>query len=780
MKVYKFSLLIFLFITLISATMKAQENRKGSWMTDTKQSDDFKEITTFLKSLNGSFRPMVVDYDGTVINEKAVFSNGKANIGSSEWRCELKRFKSDFNTFVFDINFKVDKGRLESGGIAVAFDFKDWSRNNYVLIPAYVYNANRFNVETNGYLGPYPEYYFYNKNVPGQLFANNPRLSLAENIPGKIEGLTGNASTPAMCFYSPAKKQAFIMLFEQCSGFGDHGIFLEENATQNKASFVISAPGVRELRAGFGDFAPSNDKGADWKEGDEITLKFRIYNFEANSKQDLYEEFMDVRKVLTGSNNPRNLTPFSKTIELTAEHKNKNRWIELPFGEFYRTGNSNGYLVGWVGGLMDTYAILATNDKLSQERVFKTFDFALENFQSKSGYFYGPNNDNGEIPTTDREEIPNASLVRRNADVLFWMIKHFELLKLQGYENQIKPEWEKAINKLAWAFVDTWEKCGEFGNYVNLETREVIIYNSTSGALAPGGLVMAGRYFNESEFLEVAKASAKSMYDKNIVGLGFTSGACGDIMQDADSESNFAFTESLMALYYRTSDKQWLEMARNVANIAATWTVSYDYVFPQNSTIGKLESNVAGAVWASTQNKHAAPGVCTMSADHLFKIYRATGDRRYADLLRDINHAHAEVMETPERPTTGMGPGTSMERIQTCDADGKSQIGVILHTSNGWTEGNGMLMGLEIPGIYIRTDKDEVYVFDHVEVKTVKRGKSGITLEITNPTRFDASVTIFAETSKEAKKPIGYHNFLDWEKVNVKSGETVTFTLPLI
>ena len=778
MKINSLTLLISLSITLISTAVVAQDNLKGSWMPDTEQTGDFKQITAFLKSLGGSFRPMLVSYDGSVVREKVVFNQGKATLHTSEWSCDLKPVKPNRDVLDLEICFNVDKGELQSGGVAVAFDFKDWSRDNFVLIPAYVYNGNRFNVETNGYCSPYPKHYLYNKEVPTQLFANNPRLALAKNIPGKIEGLTGNASTSAMCFFSPSKKRAFILLFEQRSEFGDHGIFVEENAAQNEASFVVSAPGVRELRAGFGDFSPSGDKGTDWKSGDKINLKFRVYSFKANSKQDLYERFMDERKALVGPNHPRNLTPFSKTLELTAVYKNKNRWAELPFGHFYRTGNGDGYLVGWVGGLMDTYALLAMNDPLSRERVLATCDFAFGKYQSKSGYFYGPNNEKGEIPTFEREELPNSSLVRRNADVLFWSIKHFELLKQQGYGDQIKPEWEKAIHKLAMAFVNTWKKCGEFGNYVNTETGDVIIYHSASGAMVPAGLVMASRYFNEPKFLEVAKESAQFMYDREIVGLGFTSGACGDIMQDADSESNFAFTESLMALYYATSDKQWLDMARNVANIAATWTLSYDYQFPVNSTISKLGGHVAGAVWASTQNKHAAPGVCTMSADHLFKIYRATGDRRYADLLRDINHTHAEVMETPGRPTTGMGPGSSMERIQTTDADGKGAVGVILHTSNGWTEGNGMLMGIEIPGIYLRTDKDEMYVFDHVEAKVVKRDKSGITLEITNPTRFDASVSIFAEASKEAKKPLGYHNFLGWKKVDIKSGETVQCMLP--
>ncbi len=85
-----------------------------------------------------------------------------------------------------------------------------------------------------------------------------------------------------------------------------------------------------------------------------------------------------------------------------------------------------------------------------------------------------------------------------------------------------------------------------------------------------------------------------------------------------------------------------------------------------------------------------------------------------------------------------MGPGTSMERIQTTDGEGKWAIGMILKTSNGWTEGNGLLMALENPGIYVQTDSDLLFVFDHVEVKVLSRDRSGVTLQITNPTRFNA------------------------------------------
>ena len=125
------------------------------------------------------------------------------------------------------------------------------------------------------------------------------------------------------------------------------------------------------------------------------------------------------------------------------------------------------------------------------------------------------------------------------------------------------------------------------------------------------------------------------------------------------------------------------------------------------------------------------------SGDALFKIYRATGDRRYAELIRDIAHAHAE----------GIKPGGQItERLTYCDADSRGTRG---GGSTGWNELNGALMALEMPGIYLRTDRDEIYVFDHVQASVLKRDAAGVTLSITNPTKHDAKVSIFAETRGE-------------------------------
>lgn len=575
------------------------------------------------------------------------------------------------------------------------------------------------------------------------------------------------------------RQRGCIILLEQKSRLGNFGMFVEESSSQDSVTFVISAPGVREQSAGFGDFRYSGDKACTWEAGDELHIRFRIYNFKAKDIPELLDKYMNVRKEVTGKNNPRNQCPMSVVTSLTAYYKNKVRWMEGVDGRgFYRVENSNGYQLGWVGGLMGTYAMLALDDSLSRERVIKTYDFVVSNMRGKSGYFYGSYRD-GKV-VSDRDNIPDAALVRKNADALFFMIKHLLLFEQQGYGSLVKQEWRDAAKCLAQAFFNTWKKNKDLGNYINADTGEIIIFHSTSGAIVPAGLILAAQYFKESKFREAAMEIADYYYDDYVVKLGLTCAHSGDIMQDADADSAYGFIESLMSLYYATTDKKWLSMAQTTAHLAATWTLSYDYEYPANSTLHDLKANTAGAIWASVQNKHAAPGICTSSGDYLFKLYRATCQVRYADLLRDIIHAHSEVMETPGRITTGLGSGTSMERIQTTDADGKAAIGMILNTSNGWTEDCGLLMSLEIPGIYVQTDKDVLYVFDHLEAEVVKRNRTEVTLKIVNPTRFDAVTTIFAEQSSQADKPLGYYNFMKWKKVSIKSGETVEVVCNMI
>jgi hypothetical protein len=706
-------------------------------------------------------------YHGSKLTATQAFSQGVLQTSSSRWACEVGGTGPEL-----EVTFRLVAGEADSAGVAVAFDFVGWSRDNYVLVPAVVYDGNRFHALGGGYMPPYPRYMFFNPKLPLTM-SNNPRLSVELGQASKIELLTGNAATPAMCFFAPAEKHGFILLTEQKTRFGNNGLFIEENAAQDRITFVVSAPGVRERAAEFGGFRPSGDVGADWKPGDSVTLRFRVYSFGADSIPALLEKFMVVRKALTGPNQPRNLVPMSKVSE-TIVPRFKARWMTVPAGSYYACENSRDFQLGWVSGFMQT-PLLAIDDPLERDHICQQLDFVVGKLQGRSGYFYGGITAEGQLRADRTFDSRMLALTRKNADTLLMFFKFFQILKAQGHGGVIKPAWEESARRLAQAFVKTWKERGEFGQYVDPATGEIAVYNSTGGAIAPGGLALAARYFHEPEFLRVAQASTEFYYRRDVVGFGLTSGHSGDTSQDPDADSAFGFLESMMALHWATGDQGWVEKGRTVANLGATWTLSYDYEFPPQSQLGRLGGHMAGAVFASTQNKHAAPGICTASGDYVFKLYRATGDIRYAELIRDIQHAHVEATEMPGHRTCGTGDGASMERIQPTDGEGKGAIGNFVHTQNAWTELDGLMMVTELPGIYLQTDADRFFVFDHVEAKVVRRDATGVTLSVSNPTPYPARVAIFAESAAQARKALDYTAYLRWPRMELAAGETRTW-----
>jgi hypothetical protein len=131
------------------------------------------------------------------------------------------------------------------------------------------------------------------------------------------------------------------------------------------------------------------------------------------------------------------------------------------------------------------------------------------------------------------------------------------LLKAQGHGKSIKPSWGNSMKRLAQAFVNTWNKHKTFGNFVNVSTRDVAIYNSTSGAMAIGGLALASRYFNNPSYLTVATEAGQFYYNNDILKTGQITGCCSDILQNADLETTFGLMTSFMALYETSGQAQW-------------------------------------------------------------------------------------------------------------------------------------------------------------------------------------------------------------------------------
>lgn len=689
---------------------------------------------------------------------------------SADWEVSLEgdvdgRVSPYGMEYVYEYTFRA-KRVLESAGVAVALDRCDWSSDNYVMIPSVVYNGNRQRIVNRQYATGLDETDY---RRPDLALTSNPipQLSPEFGAPSRLEVLTNNAATPAIVWLERKQQKGYVLLtdqgFEQNGTIYDHGLIVEENPDRSISSIVVSAPGVREKRLEFIGFSESRDRGLSFQEGEEVKIRIRLFVFDAPNVPVVLDRFHQVRKLQTGENHPRNLKPASEVLRLMTSNIDR-RYMKCENWEFYRPENADWISYGWIGGMMNTYPMLALGDSEHLQKVKNTFDFGLRG-QGKAGYFYDLLNADGKAFGGLKNKL-EVSLVRKNADVLYWMVKQFMLLKAQNKANVINPEWEKSIMRLADAFVNTWKKYGELGNYINVETGEVEVYNSTSGVMAVAGLALASEYYGKPEYLQVAEQIGNTYYKKFSL-VGFTSGGCGDILQNADSETSVAFLTSCNLLYELTRKQEWLDRARDAANLCATWVISYDYILPRNTELAQVDARLTGAVWASTQNKHSAPGFCTSSADALFRIFRVTGDFRYAELLHDVWHGYVEGI-TPN--------GFICERLGYCDVELR---GTRLHGDggNGWTELNGCMMALELPGIYIRPEKNLFYAFDHVDVKMLKSNQQEMLLSITNTTPFDAEISILSESEQDATQPLSSVAFVDWKKIKVKAGKTIEYRI---
>lgn len=753
-----------IFLGNVTDVCSAQILEKDKWLPhNSAYNPSLPVVDDFLKALSGQMRLLYCRYDQSNLVKTQNFNIGENRIGNELWQTNVNVSPIEANKSAIDIeiDFTLKDGNTMDAGVAVVFDFYDWSTDNYVMLPASIYNGNRCKIVERAYATGLDRKYLYQNDIP-LMSVPIPQLSFEKDDVSRLEVNASNLATPAMCFFSKEKGLGFIVLTNQNTQYGDNGFIVEESVDRQSASFVISAPGVREKKPLFIGFAESPDRGLDLKAEDEINIKIRVYSFNAKSIPEVLDKFMTVRKEVTGPNNPRKLIPFSQVAHWMTERIDE-RWYDGEEFQFYRPENADWISFGWIGGLMNTFPMLALGDANHLNRVTKTFDFAIPRGQGSSGYFYGALNYDGKpFGREGYDEFPEIVLTRKNADVLFWMIKQFELLKAQGRSGAIKPEWKYNIKRLSEAFVSTWNKYGQWGRMLNNRTGEVAEYNTNSGVMAIGGLALAAEYFKEPEYLKIAKKAANFYYQRDFENKGMTTGGCADILQNADSETAVGFMTALMTLYEVTGDLEWLEKSRNLANLVATWTTSYDYELPQVTELGQLGAKLAGVYWASTQNKHGAPGICTSSGDTLFKIYRATGNILYADLLNDIVRAYGESI----RPG-----GFTNERLTYCDAEPFS-VGDRGNHITGWNELNGFLMALEIPGIYLTTDAKQFYVFDSIEAEIIDKNIYGITLKITNTTQFDAKVSVLAESKDQSQDPLGQISFVNWPQVPIGSGQT--------
>ncbi|MBQ8145175.1 MAG: hypothetical protein IJ039_00170 [Clostridia bacterium] len=563
--------------------------------------------------------------------------------------------------------------------ITMSVHLTEWESDAYIFMPACVYDGNKFK---KSYCSYPPMYAKENLGTnPAPVISDVPALN--PDGSGKIEVSSGDLSVPCVGIFYRHKKQAlFIFCKQECKG-KNIGFCVSQGTIE------IQLPAMREKCYRMcRTTEPSRDCGFASQKGEKIYADVAINELECDSVLEFLEFFFNNRKALV-SDDPCESRYTDKLWSVLENHMNADNFS----GEYYAE-MSKKWQCGWVGGGMSSLPLLQYGSELSKSRAVKTLDFMTSNVSSKG--FFHTIIENGIIKDDgfNYAHMKNAMLTRKNGDALYFLFKHFNVIKP-------KKQWVDAAKKCADGFVRLYENYEDFGQFVNIETGEMMFGGTTSGASVISALVLAYHFFKDEKYLKIA-LDAGEKYHNSFVAKGITYGGPGEAMCAPDSESCYAMVESTVLLYEATREEKWLAYAKNSLYLLSSWVMPYSFKFPVGSEFARLNINTVGSVFANVQNKHSAPGLCTSSGEAIYRLFKYTGDKKILELLRDIVLFIPQCVSTPERPMLSwdkpprpLGYGWICERVNTSDWEGENCVGGVFAFSC-WCETSLLLTFSEI------------------------------------------------------------------------------------
>jgi len=741
----------------------------------------YKELNC-LNKLSGKMSAKIYNYDGCKITSSST-AKDNINWNGIQWRNHCSTTLNKDHSIDVAMSYKVITGHSQTTGVGVEFVFDRWSKDNYLLAPAALYNGNRFRVIDKSY----PPYLSNTQDCPLNMpvtISNVPHLNV-DCSPAVIEMLTTNCSTPMLSFWDANKHYGFIVLTDEQTAVGKTGYIIKEDLSKHQLMLRIVAPGIRQQRYVMCGRRASGDTCKLLKAGDAVDIRMKLFIFKSLTLKDFYRKVFNVRKALSGKNVFIENMPFYAVADRILVHHDKEKWYEgKPYSYICNrpkgTSRYNHIQLAWGG--VPVYSlpqlIMPTEERL--QRISSSLD-AITSMQTKSGllyaFLYKDRFYSDDFNNYDKK--PMSAMMRREGETLFFTLRHIDLLRKTHRESLIHESWLTMCRRLADGIVNVWKRYGQFGQFVDAETGNMLINNSTNGAVCISALALASRSFNNKSYMEIAE-EAGTYYLNNQLSKGYVGGGPGEILQCPDSESSAELAESFTTLYEMTKNKRWLDAAEFATQLFSTWVVSYDFPFPKNSTLGRIEAHSTGTVWASVQNEHSAPGIYVLSGDFLMKLYRATGNIKYAELLKDIIHNVVQYVNTEKHQlVNGSLPGYVSERVNISDWEGKENVGGNIgegDTNMAW-ETVALLSILENPGIYLRTDNLKVIVFDHLIVRITSKRKQSIKLSIYNPTVYYTVTALFTENASNSQKSMGINAELGWKRIKVNSKQTVEITV---
>jgi len=681
-----------------------------------------------------------------LLNDSAV--QIPAGNGPGVW--EFNHYTKAYNRHQDHVNIKtkLTGGNSDRSAIIIRYDFDSYSANSYLLLPGCAYNGNRFESRKIPYSPKLTEPTDISPQQ-GLIVSDIPRLDNSGK-PSVIRDRAGALSVPVVGLYFPVPGKSVFVQFPVQGQAGDHGIEFHEERNPDQGSLHITIPVVREGTRYHicNNSFKSSDQGFDFSDGFSCELNLIISCYSTSNMEAFYDHFFNIRQQINPPTFPDPTFPLSECYQIITGKFNRENWVEK--SGYYSVGMRENFLqdwqTGWTGGMISTFPILQSGDKLSQDRVRQNFDWFFSNGISPSGLFW----DSGESGTKwyggdiRNSHTADWHLARKSSDAIYWILRQFIWMESAGIT--VKDEWQNGLRRPIDAFCKIWLSNNQIGQFINNRTGEIIVGGSVSAGLLVAGLSLASEYYGHPEYIEIAEQISGYFY-VSYLSEGITCGGPGDALQCPDSESAFAILESFVTLFEHTGKEQWLSAARHTANYCSSWVMNYNYHFPTESMLGKLGIRTLGTVFANVQNKHGAPGICINSGSALLRLARYTGNYRYASLLQEITRHIPQLLSHPDRKVGKMSEGWLTERVST--TDWFEGIGEIMEGST-WAETTLMLSYTELPGVYINLAEEVVLCFDQVEAR-LDTHENRVTIE--NPTEYVA--TFYLATDRSGENGIG-------------------------
>ncbi|RXJ74287.1 hypothetical protein CS022_04340 [Veronia nyctiphanis] len=689
----------------------------------------------------------------------------------------------DRNTLRITADYHVVSGSTSQATLNLGISIDDWQKTDFLCAPGASYNAGRFEKLATTY-PPFMPPEKQKKDIP-IITSVIPGLDI-EAKSSQMDLLLTEMTSPIVGVWLKEQQQclwidADIDISGQSTGFT-----IKENQQNNQLTVELMTPPVRQKTSSHGASAmPSWDQGGQLKKGDTVTLSLAVHSSDCCNIHDFYQQLTSLLQ--SKRHNPtlvEKKLPLSASWQYIEKLYNQQKWSEHGY---YHAGflppfiDAEAWSAGWTGGLALSFALLANGNSLSQERAIKNLEFFFsDGGQSAQGIFYATSDGKswgGDDYFKDYGLGNNSWLhVRRCGDYLYFAMKHIRVLDARNQSDLIRPEWLEKTRKCASALCKIWKSNKHFGQYINPNTLDIRIGNSDAGNIIPAALADCAAYFGDSDYMDVAKESAE-FYFQNYVKQGFTCGGPLEVLNAPDCESAANLLESLVVLHQHTGDSQWTEKALSYCDYIRTWFYTYDVSFPDNAIYNKLNVQTTGSVMASSQNRCAVPNLCTLSGDVFLKLFRQTGDTSLLQIIQECVHNTQQYLSRKDNPIVTMTgevlqEGTIHECIQTGDWSGPpGEIPYEYPTS--WTEVANLLSIVELPGIYLVTDEQRLFTFDHLDVVISGSDESSIELSITNPTQYDSHTRLLAESSEQRKVPLPYDMVNECTDITVKAGESL-------